>query len=249
MVLNNLGVFAYFRGQWDEAIAFYQRGYDARLATGNDIEAAFGTCNIGEILANQGHYEEAERRFRDSLRIFRAGGYRYGIGYALLLSGQLACRSGAFEEAYGLLGEARTEFDASGLTTDIRLVDSRTAECLVFEGRNEEGLALADRLLSIGAAGLGSELPLLQRVRGYALLGDGEFEMAADALAVSLKSAEDLDATYEVALTLVAQRSLAVLMAQPEKAADLEWRYRVILDRLGVITVVEPSTVAASATG
>ena len=26
VVLNNLGVFAYFRGQWDEAIAFYQRG-------------------------------------------------------------------------------------------------------------------------------------------------------------------------------------------------------------------------------
>jgi class 3 adenylate cyclase/tetratricopeptide (TPR) repeat protein len=94
VVLNNLGVFAYFRGQWDDAIAFYQRGYDARLATGNDIEAAFGTCNIGEILANQGHYEEAGRRFRDSLRIFRAGGYRYGIGYALLLSGQLACRTG-----------------------------------------------------------------------------------------------------------------------------------------------------------
>jgi hypothetical protein len=156
---------------------------------------------------------------------------------------------GAFEEAYGLLGEARTEFDASGLTSDIRLVDARTAECLVFEGRTKEGLVLADRLLSSVSSGLSSELALLQRVRGYALLGDREFEMSADAVAVSLKSAEELDATYEVALTLVAQRKLALLMAQDDKAAELESRYQLILDRLGVITVVEPSTVAASATG
>ncbi len=175
VVLNNLGVFAYFRGDWDEAIHFYERGRDARLATGNDIEAAFGTCNVGEILANQGHYEEADRSFRDSLRIFRSGGYRYGIGYTLLLSGQLACRLGSFDDAYERMREARVEFDASGLNSDIRLVDARTAECLSFEGRSDEALAVVERLIGSGAAGLSAEMPLLQRVRGYALVESGGF--------------------------------------------------------------------------
>jgi tetratricopeptide (TPR) repeat protein len=240
VVLNNLGVFAYFRGQWDEAIVFYQRGHDARSATGNDIEAAFGTCNIGEILANQGHYEEAERRFRDSLRIFRAGGYRYGIGYSLLLSGQLACRIGSFDEAHKRLGEARNEFDSSGLTSDIRLVDARTAECLVFEGRCTEALAIVDRLLASGAAGLSAEMSLLQRVRGYALLNDGDLEAASEALDISLKSAQDLDADYEIALTLVARQRLARLCGKEKIADELESQSRLILERLGVVSVVEP---------
>jgi class 3 adenylate cyclase/tetratricopeptide (TPR) repeat protein len=247
VVLNNLGVFAYFRGQWDEAIVFYQRGHDARSATGNDIEAAFGTCNIGEILANQGHYEEAERRFRDSLRIFRAGGYRYGIGYSLLLSGQLACRIGSFEEAYKRLGEARNEFDSSGLTSDIRLVDARTAECLVFEGRCAEALAILYRLLASDSAGLSAEMALLQRVRAYALMSDGDLEAAGEALDISLQSAQDLDAGYEIALTLVAKQRLARLSANDEVADELESPSTVILERLGVISVVEPPALAITA--
>ena len=252
VVLNNLGVFAYFRGEWDEAISFYERGRDARLATGNDIEAAFGTCNIGEILANQGHYEEAERRFRDSLRIFRAGGYRYGIGYALLLSGQLACRVGSFDEAYERLSEARQEFDSSGLTSDIRLVDARTAECLVFEGRSREALDIVERLFASGSAGLSAEMALLQRVRAHALMSDGDLDGALDALKISLHSAEDQDAAYEVALTLLAQQRLARLTANGALADELESRSKVILDKLGVTNVVDTVAVggiAAALTG
>jgi class 3 adenylate cyclase/tetratricopeptide (TPR) repeat protein len=245
VVLNNLGVFAYFRGQWDEAIAFYDRGHDARLATGNEIEAAFGTCNIGEILSNQGHYEEAERRFRDSLHMFRAGGYRYGIGYALLLSGQLAGRVGSFAEAYERLGEARREFDASGLISDIRLVDARKAECMVFEGRSAEALTTVDHLLVTGTAGLSAELALLQRVRGYALICEGDLSGASGALDISLQSAEEQDAAYEVALTLAAKQRLTVLAGDSKAAHELELRSKVILDRLGVVAVVHPPSIAA----
>ncbi len=243
VVLNNLGVFAYFRGDWDEAISYYERGRDARLATGDDIQAAFGTCNIGEILANQGHFEESEKRFRDSLRMFRASGYRYGIGYALLLSGQLSGRRGSFDEAYELLSEARTEFD--GLISEIRLVDVRRAECLVFEGRSTEGLDIVEHLLATGSADdLSAEMSLLQRVRAYALIDLGDLEGSADALEVGLRSAKDLDASYEEALTLVAQRHLAQLTEDFGLAGELEARSKVILDRLGVLSVFDKDAVA-----
>jgi class 3 adenylate cyclase/tetratricopeptide (TPR) repeat protein len=247
VVLNNLGVFAYFRGDWDDAVSYYERGREARVATGNDIEAAFGTCNVGEILANQGHYEEADRRFRDGLRVFRAGGYRYGIGYTLLLAGQLASRVGSFDEAYERLSGARAEFDASGLLSDIRLVDARTAECMAFQGRSAEALGIVERLLATGSAGLSAEMALLQRVRGYAQMSMGDLDGAATALAVSLQSAQDLDASYEVALTLIAQRRLAHLTENDLLAKELDERSRIILDQLGVMTVVEPTVGAGSA--
>ena len=246
VVLNNLGVFAYFRGDWDDAISYYERGREARVATGNDIDAAFGTCNVAEILANQGHYEEADRRFRDGLRVFRAGRYRYGIGYTLMLSGQLASRVGSFDDAYERLREARSELDASGLMSDVRLVDARTAESMTFEGRPTEALAIVERLLASGSAGLSAEMALLQRIRGYALMNLGDTEGAAHALALSLQSAQDLEASYEVALTLVAQRSLARLSGNDQLASDLEARSTTILDRLGVMAVVEPPSAAGT---
>ena len=234
VVLNNLGVFAYFRGEWNEAISYYERGRAAHLATGNDIEAASGTCNIGEILSNQGHYEDAARRFRDSLQIYRAGGYRYGIGYTLLLAGQLAGRMGSFDEAYERFTEARKEFEVSGLTSDIRLVDARTAECLAFEGRSGEALAIVEGLLSSGGAGLSAEMALLQRVRGYALIGEGDLEGAAKALDLSLQSAQELDAAYEIALTLVGMRLLARATGEHASVDELDARSMAIFDQLGV---------------
>ena len=237
VVLNNLGVFAYFRGDWDEAVSFYERGHDVRLATGDEIDAAFGTCNIGEILANQGHFEEAAKRFREGLRIFRASHYRYGIGYTLLLSGQLSCRIGSFGEARELLGEARREFEAAGLAVEIRLADARTAECLLLEGRLSESLELADSLLASATGDSSTDLPLLQRVRGQALLERGDLQGAAEALGASLKSAEEQDASYEIALTLGVLGRLARLNADEPLACESEARSKKILDRLGVVAV------------
>ena len=100
VVLNNLGAFEYFRGAWDEAAGLYARGRDARLATGNDVDAAIGTINIGEILADQGRYEEGRHQLVDALRVVRAASYRYGIAYATMLLGRLESRTGSFDLAH-----------------------------------------------------------------------------------------------------------------------------------------------------
>src|SRR4029450_8782879 len=53
-VLNNMGMFAYFRGAWDEAVDLYHRGHDMRLMIGDVVDAAMGPMNIGEILSDRG---------------------------------------------------------------------------------------------------------------------------------------------------------------------------------------------------
>ena len=41
-VLTYLGAFAYFEGNWDEALEYYERGKEARERTGDAVSAAYG---------------------------------------------------------------------------------------------------------------------------------------------------------------------------------------------------------------
>ncbi|TMK97438.1 MAG: tetratricopeptide repeat protein [Actinobacteria bacterium] len=73
-VLNNMGMFEYFRGRWDHAAELYDRGRKLRLRIGDTVDAAMGTTNIGEILSDQGRLEEAKAMFADALRVATAEG-------------------------------------------------------------------------------------------------------------------------------------------------------------------------------
>ena len=243
VVLNNLGAFEYFRGAWDEAASLYARGRDARLATGNDVDAAIGTINIGEILADQGRYEEGRQQLIDALRVLRAASYRYGIAYATMLLGRLDARTGSFAEAHDHFVAARSEFNDIGLHFDASEVDSMVAECLVLEGRSHEALELADRLVE-GMEEQGSPrgVALVQRVRGYALLQGDDLGGARAAFEASRESALELKADYELVLTLVALGRLAGLSG--DQAAEKESRTEIaeLADQLGIAAFPEVPT-------
>ena len=81
-VLNNLGVFAYFVGDWDKAVDFYEQARDLELRTGNAVNGAFAAANVGEVLADQGHLDAAEGLVLEALRVFRAAHYGYMIGFS-----------------------------------------------------------------------------------------------------------------------------------------------------------------------
>ena len=53
-VLSNLGYYAYFQGDWNEAREWYERARDVFLRTGNVVDAAIDDGNIGEILRLSG---------------------------------------------------------------------------------------------------------------------------------------------------------------------------------------------------
>lgn len=237
VVLNNLGVYAAWRGQWNEALDLYERGREAREKIGDAVNAAYGTMNIGEILSDQGRLDDAERLIRKALRIWKAAGDRAGVVYAVSALGRLATRRGEYEEAMRLLREARTEAEDIGAEGDLVEAEARIAECLALQGMSSEALHAAanalERAKSLPAGG--QQIPLLKRVQGWALLDLGCPDDAASALKESIRVAKERNLEYEVALT---QRALARLGNGEAEAARAE--SRAILERLGVIRVADP---------
>ncbi len=239
VVLNNLGAFKYFDGDWDEAVTLYEEGRDARERTGDPVNAAYGTCNIGEIRSDQGRLKEAEPLLRDAWRVWRAAGDRAGAAFAESLLGRLASRDGRAHEAMEMFARARAAFVQVGSQADRLDVDARVAECFVFRGLPDEAMEHAYRALADVERldGVSVQTPLLQRIRGDALMQLVRWEEAAEAFEISLAVAEARQAPYDVALTL---RSMAQLAsAQGGDALEVERKSDDLLRSLGVVAVPE----------
>ena len=70
-VRSNLGAMAYYAGRWTEAAQWYRTSRDVAIEAGSAFVAAQTDVNLGELLINQGHLDEA-----------RAGARRCGPGAA-----------------------------------------------------------------------------------------------------------------------------------------------------------------------
>jgi class 3 adenylate cyclase/tetratricopeptide (TPR) repeat protein len=231
IVLNNLGVHAYYEGRWGEALDYYRRSRDARQRGGDVTGAAVQTNNEAEILSDQGHLDEAQELFDEALRSSRAAGYAFGVAVMTSNLGRLAARAGRFEEAHELLDDALAQFEALGSERFLVETNARRAECLVLEGRHGEALELATAALG-GAerSPVGGLEALLERLAGLALHQGRRAEEARPHLEASLVRARELGAEYEVALTL---RALAETGRDEAVAAESQ----AILDRLGVVSL------------
>jgi tetratricopeptide (TPR) repeat protein len=240
-VLLNQGGFAFYQGRWDEAVALFERSRAARQRTGNDVDAAMGSCNIAEVLTDQGRYEDAERELADALRVCRAADYRSGVAFANCLLGRIAAQTGRPEAAHEHFDVARREYAAAGLDGDAQETDTHRAECLVLEGRAAEALALADSAPRASTSDDETERDLarLERVRGYALLQLGDRKAAFEAFTASLDAGRAREADFEVALTLLALARIASVTDDPDRADALEAEGRAMLEPLGVKRVPE----------
>jgi class 3 adenylate cyclase/tetratricopeptide (TPR) repeat protein len=239
-VLQNLGGFAYFRGEWDRALDFYARGIAARLATGNEVDAAAISCNIGEILADQGRYDEARQTLEEALRVCRAGHYRYGTAYATMILGRLEARTGSFASAQELLLAAREDFLVIGLEAHALTADAMRAECLLLEGRGTEAGELAERLMD-PRTGQATEvdLSLPHRVVAYSLLQAGDADGARSALEETLAVAGSRENAYELMLVLVAMQHLASRDGDTDGAEAVATEVAAAAARLGLVVMPE----------
>jgi class 3 adenylate cyclase/tetratricopeptide (TPR) repeat protein len=237
LLLNNLGAFAYFRGRWGEALELYERGRDARQRTGDAVNAAYGTFNVGEILADQGRLDDAEPLLRQALRIWRAAGHRAMVALALGQLGRVASRAGRFDQALELFDQASVEFLEIGDRAGLLETNARIAECRLFQGEPSEALSLADEALILAESmgGVNVQLPMLHRIRGEALVLLGDAEHGREALEESLRMGRVRGADYEVGLTLRALSMAARLRG--DGAEELEEQASSILEALGVVAV------------
>lgn len=228
-VFNNLGIEAYYAGRWDESSELYRRSGELSRRAGDVVNVARAENNEGEILSDQGKLEQAEALFQEAQRVWRAA--RYPVGTALATSnlGRVAARASRFDEALELLAEAAAAFEALGSEALRREALARRAECLVLAGRFQEALDIAPTVLEAVEENplLG---PFLERLNGYALVQARRADEAGPRFERSLELARELDADYELALTLEALGRTR--LGDPEAAAASQ----AIFERLGVVS-------------
>jgi len=239
-VMNNLGGYAYWRGEWDRAVELYERGREARSRTGNTAVAAEGDVNVGEICSDQGRLDDAAERLGDALRVWSAAG-SVDTPFAEALMGRTLARQGKFDEAHPMFDRALAVFERDGARTDALMVDVYATEALAFEGRAAEALARADAAAARpeGQGGGGPFAHVLQRARGWALAELGEAVTAGAAMEASLAAALDEGSVYEEAVTFEAMARLGDacgITPEPEALAAA----RETLARLGVVRVPLP---------
>ena len=199
-VLSNMAALAFWQGDWSESLELNERGRDAFLRTGAQVEAAYGATNIGEILIYQGHLDEAEEVLRAGMRIVRASSARSLAAFINGLLGIVEARRGRFVESHTHLDAARMEYREIGEADHVREIEGIEAECLTLEGRVDEGAAIAQKLLDEGSAG--PQVPMLHRVLAMASLTQGDAEGGRTALHASLEAARVRGADHDVAFTL-----------------------------------------------
>ena len=230
-VLNNAGGFAYRDGRWTDAMTLYVQGAEASARSGNSANAAFGDCNVGELLSDQGHWEEAEMLLRRARQVWRATGYEWGVAYATSQLGRLAARSGHEGQALSRLLDALARFRALGVDGDVQYAEALLAEAAAFAGDGGTALVTADRLLAEPDIGLLE--PLLRRVRAFALAQGGEVADATGELRTALAVARAQHQDYE---SLVALDALAALTRADTGAPSRAE----LMARLGVVRLASP---------
>jgi tetratricopeptide (TPR) repeat protein len=91
-LLSDLGVVCQWEGQWDEALAYYERGRDAALKIGSTVNAALARVNVAEILTDRGEWAEAQAVLLETLPFWRASQFRYFLAACLSLLGRVGGR-------------------------------------------------------------------------------------------------------------------------------------------------------------
>jgi tetratricopeptide (TPR) repeat protein len=232
-VLNNLGMFAYFEGRWDDAIALYGRSRAASERAGTPADVARTDCNIGEILSDQGRVEEARVHLERARRVWSGTGERVAVVFIDVLLARLAARRGDGGDAVPRLEAAMGELRRFSLDAYAGFAQALVAEAEAFGGDPERGLALARQQLGTGDGD--RSRPLLERVIGIALARLGRTDEARRELLAALSSARERGAEYDVAATI------DVLDALGGADAGLRAERDEILDRLKVVRLPAPA--------
>ena len=234
-VLNNLGGLAYWRGRWDEAVVLYRQAGACSERAGNPADVAYTDCNLGEILSDQGHFEEAARHLQRARRVWSSTGDRQGAAYAAALLGRLKVRTGESCDGLALLTQAAEDMHRFGLQQYAEFVDALVAEGEALRGDPDRAIAIAKNLLARGS----SRVAILRRVCGLALTRTGDRDSAHHELDLAVEAARAGQEEHELAMALDALTVVAPVPSVAIRERDI------ILDRLGVVRLVSVPIVRA----
>ena len=245
IVLNNLGVNAYFAGRWAEALDFFEGSKRQRDRTGDVVQSATAANNVGEILSDQGRLDPARTLFEEALAVWQAANYPIGVALATSNLGRLAARDGRLVDAELLLAGARDGYERIGAADDVAETDSRQAERLLRAGDwgAAANLASGARARTVALGGNPVLLAALDRVLGIALYQLGDAPAARQLLRTSLETARGASAEFEEAQSaeVLARLNAPDAVALQQRADELFARLDVA-DRSIVVPVARVGT-------
>ena len=202
LVLNNLGIIEYDRSNWDAARDYYQRALDLANSFGGRVMAALVKYNISEILNDQGRGDEAEPLLREVVRVWKAAGSLADVAEGNRELAKSLIQRGDLETARHLLDEARAEQVTAGKDGEVLRTDARIAQLLVMAGQSTSALEVIHVATRRAASidGGSTVTPMLERLRGWALVQDGDAEGAEETWLAMLAAARGRRDRFETAL-------------------------------------------------
>ena len=230
-VLNNLGMFAYFDGRWDDALALYRRSRASSERAGTPADVARSDCNIGEILSDQGRIDEAREHLKRARRVWRGTREPHSVAFIDVLDARIATRSGHGRDAVPRLEAAMEELRRFSMDSYASFAQALLAEAEACGGDPERALRLAREQLNTHDR----NAPMLRRVVGIALARLGREEEARGELASALESAREHGAEYDVAATV------SVIEALDGADPDLLRERDEIMGRLKIVRLPAPT--------
>jgi hypothetical protein len=240
---NQLGIAAYWRGEWDTAVALYNRACEAEQRAGALVDVAIYVNNVGEIRSDQGRLDEAEQLLQQAYELWTGGGWVIGSGWAMSNLGRVASRRGELGEAAERFRQARTLLEEIGADAMALENEAREVERLVFARDPDAAIAIARELRPRAAKlGLVSVTHVLDRLEGSSLCQRDEYDLGIPMLERAVIDSRERGAEYESALTLAALVRVGRLRHRlgTNELAD---EANAIFARLGVVAPpVAPST-------
>lgn len=204
-LINNLGAFDFYAGDWSAALAEYTQAAEITRRLGNDVEAAISDANRGEILVLQQRYAEAQPLLEASSRVQRAAGFIDGASFSDVQLARVRLARGEIAAAEALLDGVIAELTSSGKYDSALEAAIARAEVALAKGEPSE----AGRILDAATVAARQEAqvlaPQLARVRASAQVDLGEIQTARRTCADGIRAAAELGLDYELArLSLLA---------------------------------------------
>ncbi len=233
-VLENIGVDAYYKGDWDSALELYQRSEEARLTAGDVIGAAASANNVAEIYSDQGRVIEAIELFREALAVWEGAQFPVGIALVNLNLGRADARAGLTDLAQQRLDTAHAMFSEMGAQSYILDSDVRRAEAFLLSGEFDRATKLAESLLHDMASEEHNQLfeATLYRILGYCCQAEGDKAQSLINFEKGLRVALESDSAFEASLILE-----GLLRFFGEDGRGTEWQVEEtrLFRRLGII--------------
>jgi len=237
LILNNLGILAQERSRWDEALELYQRALEIMDRLGDRANAGLAKYNIAEILSDQGRLDEAEVLLREVLRVWRASGAEADVAEARRELGKLFARRAEYETAQELFEAAEAEQIRAGKAGEALATAVRKRELDILAGRGPGALHAIDTTIEQANQTEGGSvfLPMLHRLRAWALVQCGRVDEGRTEILAALASARRRNDAFETALLVDAL--IATGPAEPAATMGLAKERQELAERLGIVSM------------